>query len=104
MSAEFKLIQPRIIPPLDPEFRPAVLATKAFGDEVAAAGKGVPLQIRSMLSEYSSFSFGSEVAGEYTLVAPNGLGNISKTLIQRPVYAHSIIGLWVMMCTRGDSP
>lgn len=34
---------PRFIPPLDPDFRPASLAVRAFDAEVAAAGGGVPL-------------------------------------------------------------
>lgn len=38
-----KLIAPKFLPPLEPEFRPAVLANHAFVAEVAASGKGVPL-------------------------------------------------------------
>lgn len=34
---------PRFIPPLDPDFRPAALAVRAFNAEVTAAGGGVPL-------------------------------------------------------------
>jgi predicted NBD/HSP70 family sugar kinase len=34
---------PRLVPPLDPGFRPAALAVRAFDAEVAAAGGGVPL-------------------------------------------------------------
>ncbi len=37
------LPQPRFTPPLDPDFRPAVLAIRAFNAEVAAAGGGAPL-------------------------------------------------------------
>lgn len=43
MSDDFQLIEPRITPPLDPEFRPAVLANHAFQQE--AAGVGIPLVI-----------------------------------------------------------
>jgi predicted NBD/HSP70 family sugar kinase len=43
MENEFKLIPPKIRPPLDGGFRPAALANRAFLDEVAAAGGGVPL-------------------------------------------------------------
>jgi predicted NBD/HSP70 family sugar kinase len=39
----FRLIAPRFIPPLDPGFRPAALANRAFRAEVAASGRGVPL-------------------------------------------------------------
>lgn len=37
------LASPRFLPPLDPGFRPASLAARAFDAEVAAAGGGVPL-------------------------------------------------------------
>ncbi|HOC21004.1 MAG TPA: ROK family protein [Anaerolineae bacterium] len=40
--SHFTLVTPRFLPPLDPEFRPPVLANHAFRAEVAAAG-GVPL-------------------------------------------------------------
>lgn len=37
------LIKPRFVPPLDEDFRPAVLANRAFQKQVAEAGGGVPL-------------------------------------------------------------
>ena len=37
------LKEPAIAPPLDPEFRPAVLANRQFRAEVDASGEGVPL-------------------------------------------------------------
>ena len=43
MADSFKLIEPKFVPPLDDEFRPAVLANRAFDEEVAKAG--VPLVI-----------------------------------------------------------
>ncbi|MHB0876190.1 MAG: ROK family protein [Anaerolineae bacterium] len=39
----FRLVAPKFVPPLDPGFRPAVLANRAFRDEVAASGVGTPL-------------------------------------------------------------
>lgn len=42
---DLTLIPPRFVPPLDPDFRPAVLANRAFQDEVRASGQGVPLVI-----------------------------------------------------------
>ncbi|MBN2450827.1 MAG: ROK family protein [Lentisphaeria bacterium] len=45
MQRPFALIQPRHTPVLDPDFRPPVLANRAFLDEVAATGVGVPLRI-----------------------------------------------------------
>jgi predicted NBD/HSP70 family sugar kinase len=41
MTERFELIKPKILPPLDEGFRPAVLANRAFEREVA--GSGVPL-------------------------------------------------------------
>lgn len=43
MTQALTLIAPRFVPPLDPGFRPAVLANRAFQAEVAASGVGVPL-------------------------------------------------------------
>ena len=39
------LVKPNILPPLDDEFRPAVLANRRFQEEVAQSGRGVPLDI-----------------------------------------------------------
>ncbi|NUQ01034.1 MAG: ROK family protein [Armatimonadetes bacterium] len=38
-----QLVPPRFVPPLDPGYRPAVLANRAFREAVAASGSGVPL-------------------------------------------------------------
>ena len=38
-----KLVRPKFAPPLDPDFRPAVLANHAFRKEVADSGVGAPL-------------------------------------------------------------
>jgi predicted NBD/HSP70 family sugar kinase len=43
MSEAFKLVTPKFLPPLDEDFRPAVLANRAFQEEVADLGVGVPL-------------------------------------------------------------
>ena len=40
-----RLVKPKFIPPLDEDFRPAVLANRAFQAEVAESGAGVPLAI-----------------------------------------------------------
>ena len=37
------LVSPKIAPPLDPDFRPAVLANRKFVKEVEGSGLGVPL-------------------------------------------------------------
>jgi len=41
----FTLVKPKLIPPLDPGFRPASLANRAFLHEVESSGAGVPLII-----------------------------------------------------------
>ncbi len=56
-----KLIRPTTAPPLDPDFRPAVLANRSFRREAAAAG-GVPLVItlertRGAISRYETVVF-----------------------------------------------
>ena len=43
MPEAFKLVKPRFAPPLDEGFRPAVLANRAFLEEVEDSGAGVPL-------------------------------------------------------------
>jgi predicted NBD/HSP70 family sugar kinase len=43
MTGTFQLIEPRFLPPLEPEFRPASLANRAFRQEAAATG--IPLII-----------------------------------------------------------
>ncbi|UCD40657.1 MAG: ROK family protein [Chloroflexota bacterium] len=45
MKDAFKLVKPKIVPPLDSGFRPAVLANRAYLDEVNSSGDGVPLLI-----------------------------------------------------------
>jgi predicted NBD/HSP70 family sugar kinase len=45
MTDPFRLVKPNFVPPLDEAFRPAVLANRAFRDELEAAGGGVPLVI-----------------------------------------------------------
>ena len=43
MKAAFRLIKPKLTPPLDQDFRPAVLANHAFLEEVDNLNVGVPL-------------------------------------------------------------
>ena len=44
-NPQWYLTPPRIVPPLDPDFRPAVMAHRTFQAEVAKSGRGVPLVI-----------------------------------------------------------
>ena len=62
MADGFRLIAPTHVPPLEPAFRPAVLANRAFREEVAASGAGVPLVIAlerldGSLSRYDTVAF-----------------------------------------------
>lgn len=43
MPDPFTLVEPRVRAPLDPGFRPAILANRHFQEEVRAGGGGVPL-------------------------------------------------------------
>jgi len=62
MAGGFRLIAPTHVPPLEPAFRPAALANRAFREEVAASGAGVPLVIAlerldGSLSRYDTVAF-----------------------------------------------
>ena len=43
MNEEFRLVIPKFAPPLDADFRPAVLANQAYREEVSSSNVGVPL-------------------------------------------------------------
>ncbi len=45
MKSQFKLVKPKHVPVLDPDFRPAVLANRSFLADVDASGSAVPLLI-----------------------------------------------------------
>ncbi|MBI2447203.1 MAG: ROK family protein, partial [Candidatus Omnitrophica bacterium] len=55
------LIKPRIVPPLDKDFMPAVLANHAFLDAVRNSGKAIPLVIGLERSDGSLSVFHSHV-------------------------------------------
>ncbi len=62
MTQSFRLIEPRFVPPLDPAYRPAVLANRAFQQEVAESGTGVPLvlgleRVNGTLSRFETMVF-----------------------------------------------
>lgn len=61
MAGALKLIPPKIAPPLDEEFRPAVLANRAFLREVEESGGGVPLVFGLERSEKSISRFATKV-------------------------------------------
>ncbi len=62
MRQDFRLVKPRFTPPLDPGFRPAVLANHAFQSAVADADGGVPLlfgveQLNGVVSRFETRVF-----------------------------------------------
>ena len=63
--SSLELVQPKFVPPLEPEFRPAVLVHHAFRDQVQASGAGVPLVLG--LERESGY-----VSRFQTLVLPEG--------------------------------
>ena len=61
MSEAMRLIEPKIRPPLDGDFRPAVLANQHFLEEVAGSQAGVPLLIGLERSDGYLSHFKSQV-------------------------------------------
>ena len=55
------LITPRITPVLDPFFRPAVLATRAFREQVRTTSDPVTIRLGLEQSDGSVFHFQSEI-------------------------------------------
>jgi predicted NBD/HSP70 family sugar kinase len=64
MPTAFKLIAPKFVPPLDPDFRPAALANRAFRKEVAESGKGVLLVLALERSDGAVSRFETRVFPE----------------------------------------
>ncbi len=64
MSNVFSLIAPASLPALDPDFRPAVLANRAFRHQVDNAGGGVPLAIALERSDGAISRFDTRVFPE----------------------------------------
>jgi predicted NBD/HSP70 family sugar kinase len=64
MSNVFPLIAPSSVPPLDPGFRPAVLANRAFRQQVDSAGGGVDLAIALERSDGAISRFDTRVFAE----------------------------------------
>jgi predicted NBD/HSP70 family sugar kinase len=60
-----KLVEPRFVPPLDPGFRPAVLANRAFAEAVAQSGAAAPLvlgleRLNGEVSRYETTVFAAD--------------------------------------------
>ena len=55
------LVAPRVVPVLEPEFRPAVLASRAFDALVRGSGRPVPVRIALEQSDGSVFHFQTQL-------------------------------------------
>jgi predicted NBD/HSP70 family sugar kinase len=64
MNHVFKLVEPAIVPPLDEEFRPAVLANRSFLDEIERSGVGVTLLLGLERSDGYVSHFATQVFPE----------------------------------------
>ncbi|NPV09768.1 MAG: ROK family protein [Anaerolineae bacterium] len=64
MMDAFRLVPPKFVPPLDPDFRPAVLANRAYQKEVADSGQGVPLVLGLERLEGETSRFETQVFAE----------------------------------------
>src|SRR5947207_10850694 len=56
-----KLVAPRIAPILDPQFRPAVLANRAFWHAVRSADEFVPVRLALEQSDGSVFHYATQI-------------------------------------------
>ncbi len=66
MSSFPYLVEPTTVPPLDPGYRPAILANRAFAKAVAESGNGVPLVLGLERGDGSVSRFESQVFAEGT--------------------------------------
>ena len=58
------LIAPQVTPPLDPWFRPAALANRAFRQQVRNSGQAVPLSVALEQADGNVSRFSTEVFAE----------------------------------------
>lgn len=73
-----KLIEPKIIPPLDEEFRPAILSTHTFLEAVSSSGEEAPLTIFLERSDESTSSFSTRVFAKRSLLFENNFSYVEK--------------------------
>jgi len=64
MEKALQLVKPGFLPPLDPGFRPAVLANRAFQGDVEASGEGTPLVLALERPDGSVSRFETRVFAE----------------------------------------
>ena len=66
MSDALELVEPYVTPPLDGDFRPAVLANKAFLTQVEESGMGVPLRLGLERGDGSISTFDTRCFGPHS--------------------------------------
>jgi predicted NBD/HSP70 family sugar kinase len=74
------LVAPRVVPVLDPDFRPAVLANRIFRAQVQKSGKSLPVKIALEQADGSVYHFDTGIFAES---APQAVANY--TYIERIV-------------------
>ncbi len=82
MSQVYPLLQvaPRVTPELDPWFRPAVLANRAFRDLARGTGQAVPVRIALEQADGSVFRFETEILPETHPQAGLNPGHLERWL------------------------
>lgn len=69
---------PRIVPVLDPQFRPAVLANRAFRSAAQASGRPIPVPIAVEQADGSVFRFQTEVCPPQASLAGGNLTYVER--------------------------
>lgn len=63
-TLEDQLVTPPVVPPLHPQFRPAILALRAFGEQVRQSGQPQPVRIALEQADGSVYHFHTEIFPE----------------------------------------
>ncbi|MGC9974809.1 MAG: ROK family protein [Gaiellaceae bacterium] len=80
MSATLTQSVPHIVPPLDPGFRPAILANRAFREAVRRSGHGTPLRIALERGDDLVTIFDTEVYEERSHRLEENLSHVERLL------------------------
>ena len=73
-NSGFQLVVPRVLPALDSQFRPAVLANRAFREQARQSGKPLPVKLALEQADGSVYRFDTEVFPDH---APPAAGNFT---------------------------
>src|SRR5438045_2435326 len=72
------LIAPRVTPALDPAFRPAVLANRAFGTRVKASGHPQSVRLALEQADGSVFHYATEIFAESDARAAGNFNHVER--------------------------